>query len=104
MPLYGWAAKSGMTGTSEGAIMKAWVYDNAATIWSWVALLGVSAIVFAATLHTSLHQFGVGLLTAAIALLVLMLVFEGIWQGVAVWLDAPGDQAKGGPPNPRRHR
>jgi hypothetical protein len=43
------------------------------------------------------HPFGIGLLCAAVALLVMMLVFEAIWQGVVQLARYGGDEAKDGP-------
>lgn len=60
--------------------MTNWLKTNAPVVWSWAALIAVAAIVFGATRGTSVAQFGIGLLTAAIALLVAMAVFELIWQ------------------------
>jgi divalent metal cation (Fe/Co/Zn/Cd) transporter len=82
--------------------MKNWFKNNASVIWSWAALIGVAVIAFAATRGTSLQQLGIGLLTAAIALLVAVAVFEAVWQGITTWLDSTND--KEAPKSSPKHR
>lgn len=86
---------------SEGPMID-WLRKNASIVWSWAALIAVAAIVFGATRGTALAQFGIGLLAAAIALLVVMAIFELIWQGAMRWLDSAPD--KPAPDRPRKHR
>jgi Flp pilus assembly protein protease CpaA len=64
--------------------MTDWFRENASIVWSWAALIVVTAIIFAASHGTQYQQLGVGLLTASIALLVCMAVFEAIcWTGAS---------------------
>jgi hypothetical protein len=71
-------------------------------IWSWAALIGIAAIICAASHGTRFQQFGIGLLTAAIALLVVVAVFEAIWRSAAKLLD--GRNSKDAPKSPPKHR
>lgn len=73
--------------------MTDWFKDNAPIVWSWVALIAVAAIAFAASRGTQYQQFGVGLLTASIALLVFVAVFEAIWLAAVTWLGPTDDKA-----------
>jgi hypothetical protein len=82
--------------------MTKWFKNNTSIIWSWAALIGVAAIVFAASRDTVFQQLGVGLLTAAIALLVTVAVFEAIWQSIAKWLASP--DSKEAPKSAPKHR
>jgi hypothetical protein len=83
--------------------MTGWFKDNASIIWSWAALIAVAAIVFVASRGTQFAQCGVGLLTAAIALLLAMALFEAIWQiAVKRFASADDKQASGGTPKHRR--
>ena len=78
--------------------------DNASIVWSWAALIAVAAIVFAVSRGTQFAQLGIGLLTAALALLVAMALFEVIWQAAMRRL-APADDkpaAEGAPKHRRR--
>jgi hypothetical protein len=79
-----------------------WLRKNASVAWSWAALIAIAAIVFGASRGTVLAQFGIGLLTAALALLVAMGIFELIWQGAMKGLDAAGGEQT--PENTRKHR
>jgi divalent metal cation (Fe/Co/Zn/Cd) transporter len=76
--------------------------NNASMIWSWTALIGIAAIVCAATHGTSFQQLGIGLLAAAIALLVIVAVFEAIWRSAAKLLDGPA--SKEVPKSTPKHR
>jgi hypothetical protein len=81
--------------------MTNWLERNSSDAWSWAALMAVSLIVFAASRGTEFQQFGVGLLSAAFGLLVLMAIFEAIWQTRARWFDlAPNKEAN----NEKSHR
>jgi hypothetical protein len=60
--------------------MASWFKNNASIVWSWAALIAAAAIIFGATRGTQFAQLGIGLLTAAIALLVAVAIFEAIWQ------------------------
>jgi hypothetical protein len=82
--------------------MTDWFKENASIIWSWAALIAVAAIVFGAGRGTQYQQLGVGLLTASIALLVCMAVFEAIWQAALKWFAATDD--KEAPKNTPKHR
>jgi hypothetical protein len=63
--------------------MTDWFKRNSSIVWSWAALIGGSLIIFWASLGTRFQQFAIGLLTASIALLVIMAVFEALWQTAA---------------------
>lgn len=76
--------------------------NNASMIWSWAALIGIAAIVCAATHGTSFQQLGIGLLTGAIALLVVVAVFEAIWQCAAKLFDGPASREA--PKSTPKHR
>lgn len=88
---------------SKGAMMAGWFRDNKSVVWSWAILIAVAAVAFGATRGTQFAQLGVGLLTAAIALLVTMAVFEIIWQTAVRWFDSPnGKPASGSTPKHRQ--
>jgi hypothetical protein len=82
--------------------MTNWFKNNNSIVWSWTALIGIAAIVFAASRGTEVQQLGVGLLTASIALLVTVAVFEAIWQGVTKLLASPN--SKEAPKSAPKHR
>ncbi len=82
--------------------MADWFKENASIIWSWAALIVLAVIIFAVSHDTQYQQLGVGLLTAAIALLVCMAVFEAIWQAAVKWAVAGGD--KPAPKSTPKHR
>lgn len=82
--------------------MPDWLKNNAPVVWSWAALIAVSAIVFGAGRGTAFAQFGTGLLIASIALLVAMAIFELIWQAAVKWSDSGGDKRP--PKSAPRHR
>jgi hypothetical protein len=82
--------------------MTNWFKNNASIIWSWTALIGIAAIICAASRGTSFQQLGIGLLTASIALLVAVAVFEAIWQGATRGLDSRGN--KEAPKSAPKHR
>ena len=60
--------------------MNAWIKSNRSTILLWALLTVGSLIVFALTRGTNYQQLGMALLTATVALLVAMGVFEALWQ------------------------
>jgi hypothetical protein len=66
--------------------MTNWLRRNSSNVWSSAALLVASVIIFAATRGTGFQQFGIGLLTASVALIVLLSLFEAIWEVSAKWL------------------
>ncbi len=80
--------------------MMHWFKNNMPIVWWWVALIAGSAIVFAASRGTGFAQFGIGLLSASLALLVAMAIFEIIWQLAAKSL-GPSDGEAAGKPRPR---
>jgi len=83
--------------------MTDWFKNNASIVWSWAALIAASAIVFAISRGTQFAQFGIGLLTAALALLVAMALFEVIWQAAMRRLASAEDKpAAESPPKHRR--
>jgi hypothetical protein len=83
-----------------GTTVTHWFKNNMPIVWWWVALIAASAIVFAASRGTGLAQFGMGLLSASLALLVAMAIFEVIWQLAAKSL-GPSDGGGAGKPRPR---
>jgi hypothetical protein len=83
--------------------MTSWLKNNASIIGSWAALIAVAAIICVASRGTQFAQLGMGLLTAAIALLVAVAVFEAIWQAVAARIDSADDkEAPGSAPKHRQ--
>jgi divalent metal cation (Fe/Co/Zn/Cd) transporter len=82
--------------------MTNWFKNNTSLVWSWIAVIGIAAIVCAATHGTRFQQLGIGLLASAIALLIVVAVFEAIWQGVAKLLDGP--DSKQAPKTTPKHR
>jgi divalent metal cation (Fe/Co/Zn/Cd) transporter len=89
---------------SDGATMTQWLKSNVSTVCSWAALIAVAVIVFGASRGTALGQLGVGLLTAAIALFVVIVLFELIWRATARWLDSADDKAAAERPPKHRQR
>ncbi len=89
---------------SKGMAMTDWLKNNASIVWSWAALIAVAAIVFLASRGTQFAQFGIGLLTAAVALLVAMALLEVIWQAAMRWLGPADDKpaAESAPKHRRR--
>jgi hypothetical protein len=73
--------------------MTSWLKENASLIWSWAGLIAATAIIFGVTRGTQFAQLGIGLLTAAITLLVAVAVFEAIWQFAASWSGPSNDKA-----------
>jgi hypothetical protein len=59
---------------------KLWTKDNLATICSWATLIFGAAAFFWISRGTSYQQLAVGILASAVTLVLLMLVFEGLWQ------------------------
>ena len=80
--------------------MTDWFKNNGPIVGWWVALIGVSAIVFAASRSTKFAQFGIGLLSASLALLAAMALFEVIWQLAGKSL-GPSDGGGAGKSRPR---
>ena len=70
-----------------------WVRENQLVIGSWVALTGISLIVALVSKNTSYHQLAIGILTASLALLGMMLLFEAAWWLAIRTLESPGDNA-----------
>jgi uncharacterized membrane-anchored protein len=60
--------------------MTARLRDNLSTLVLWVVLVAGTAILFAVSRGTPYQQFGVGLFSSAVALLVILGLFEAIWQ------------------------
>jgi hypothetical protein len=54
--------------------------DSLATIYPCLVLVVGAAILFWVTRGAHYHQLAVGILAAAVALLISMVAFEGIWQ------------------------
>jgi hypothetical protein len=70
--------------------MTPWLKDNASVILRWAALIAASLIIFAASRGTRFQQFGDGLLTASVTLLIAIGLFEIIWQLLMRWIDGGG--------------
>ncbi len=60
--------------------MTDWLKSNASNLLSWAILIVASIVIFAVSRGTTFQQFGIGLLSACVTLLVAMAVFEVIWQ------------------------
>ncbi len=82
--------------------MTEWFKTNVSTVCSWAALIAVAAIVFGASRGTALAQFGIGLLTAMIALFIVIGLFELLWRGGMHWIDSTDD--KPAPGSAPKHR
>jgi len=74
----GWV-RSSMAGRFKG---------NSSNIWSLAAFLAASIIVFVASRGTEFQQFGIGLVTASVALFLIMGIFGAISQIVTSWFDS----------------
>jgi hypothetical protein len=68
--------------------MQKWLKENHAP--AWAALIGFALIAFWVSSDTRYHQLAIGVLAAAVTLLVVMLVFETIWWIAAAVLDPTG--------------
>jgi hypothetical protein len=86
--------------TDLGATMTDWLKNNRTIAGWWLALIAGSAIVFALSRSTAFAQLGIGLLSASLALLAAMGIFEVIWQLAAKSTGASEDGA-GGKSQPR---
>jgi hypothetical protein len=75
--------------------MQKWLKENHAP--AWAALIAFALFAYWLTANTAYHQLAIGVLAAAVTLLVVMLVFETIWW-VAVSLlgSSGGDSSKRG--------
>ncbi|MGH6671140.1 MAG: hypothetical protein ACRECV_04065 [Xanthobacteraceae bacterium] len=82
--------------------MNSWLKNNASVVWWWAGLIAATAIIFGATRGTQLAQLGIGLLAAAITLLVAVAVFEVIWQIAVNWTGSKGGKAT--PDRTPKHR
>jgi len=80
--------------------MTDWFKNNRPIVWWWLALIAFSVIVFAVSRSTEFAQLGIGLLSASLALLAAMAIFEVIWQLVATW-SGRSDDGGTGKPQPR---
>ncbi len=63
--------------------MAAWLEIDRSNLWPLAVLIASSILIFVASRGTSFQQFGIGLLTASVSLVVVMAAFEAIWQVVA---------------------
>jgi hypothetical protein len=66
--------------TDLGTTMTNWFKNNRPIVGWWLALIAVSVIVVTVTRSTEFAQLGIGLLSASLALLAAMAIFEVIWQ------------------------
>lgn len=83
--------------------MNSWLKSNASVVWSWAGLIVGAAIIFGITRGTHFAELGIGLLAAAITLLVAVAVFEAIWQVAVSWTGGSKDD-KAKPERTPRHR
>ncbi len=60
--------------------MTAWFKENSSTVGLWVALIAATAIIFAVSRGSSYQQLGLGLFGSTVTLLVILALFEAIWQ------------------------
>ena len=86
--------------TDLGATMTDWFKNNRPIVGWWLALIAASVIVFAVSRSTGFAQFGIGLLSASLALLAAMAIFEVIWQ-LAARSSGPSDGGGTGKSQPR---
>jgi hypothetical protein len=68
--------------------MTGWLKRNSSNICSLAALIAASIVVFVASRGTEFQQFGIGLVSASVALFLIIGVFEVIWQIVTSWFDS----------------
>jgi hypothetical protein len=75
--------------------MQKWLKENHAP--AWAALIAFALIAFWISAGTAYHQLAIGVLAAAVTLLVVMLVFEALWWiGVAAFGSPGGNSGKRG--------
>ena len=60
--------------------VKQWVGDNVASISLWSATVVVVLVLLWLTSGTPYHQLMIGIIASGVSLLVVMLLFEGIWR------------------------
>ncbi len=85
--------------------MTAWLQIDRSNLWSLAALITASILIFVTSRGTSFQQFGIGLLTASVSLVVVMAVFEAIWHIVATRLNLLNDgKTSANTPKSRHHR
>jgi hypothetical protein len=82
--------------------MTDWYRRNASIVWSWAVLIAAAAVFCGATRGTGLAQLAMGLLVAAIALLIAMAIFELIWQAAAKAFSSDAPETPRSPPKSRR--
>jgi hypothetical protein len=68
--------------------MQGWLKDNHAP--AWAALIGCALVAYWVSGDTGYHQLAIGVLAAAVTLLVVLLVFEAIWGIASAVFDSPG--------------
>ena len=75
--------------------MQKWLKENHAP--AWAALIAFALIAYWLSVGTPYHQLAIGVLAAAVTLLVVMLVFETLWWvGAAALGSAGGGSGKQG--------
>jgi hypothetical protein len=60
-----------------------WLKSEYSEFFSWLALVGVAAVLFLITIGTTFHKFALGLLISSISLLIVLTLFEFAWQRAA---------------------
>ena len=73
--------------------MQRWLKDNHAP--AWAALIGFALIAYWISGDTRFHQLAIGVLAAAVTLLVVMLVFEAVWGIASAVFASPGGDSRG---------
>jgi len=71
--------------------MQKWLKENHAP--AWAALIAFALIAYWISAGTPYHQLAIGVLAAAVTLLVVMLVFETLWRIAAAAFGSPGGGA-----------
>jgi hypothetical protein len=71
--------------------MQKWLKENHAA--AWAALIGFALIGYWLSIDTRFHQLAIGVLAAAVTLLVVMLVFETIWWLGAAVFGSPAEKS-----------
>lgn len=65
------------------------------TAWSWAALIAAALVAFWLTRGTSYHRLALGVLLSSVTLLILLSVFELLWQALAVIFDSDTTDGRG---------
>ena len=63
--------------------MRGWLGRNSSAVYCWTAAIAGLAIAVWASRDTRFHQFAIGLLCAAVTLLLATATFEIMWEAAA---------------------